>query len=144
MQTLMRDVARIWDGAAAGLYGPGDPGPAVDVLAEGVVWTELPTGAGGTGRDAVTGHLSALTATLPGELTRTRLSRTVDVRRVVDEVRFGFVHDRELPWLLPGVAPTGRRVEVLAVQLVRIRQGRIDEVRTLWDVAGLRDTLNLR
>lgn len=138
MQTLMRDIARIWDGAVTGLYGGGDIGPAVAALAEDVVWTELPTGAGGSGRDAVVAHLTDLVAGLPGGFGRTRLSRTLDVRRVVDEVRFGFVHDRPLPWLLPDVAPTGLRVEMLAVQLVRVRQGRIDEVRTLWDVAGSR------
>ncbi|SFN08010.1 carboxymethylenebutenolidase [Pseudonocardia ammonioxydans] len=138
MQTLMRDIARLWDGAVTGLYGAGDVGPVVAALADDVVWTELPTGAGGSGRDAVVSHLTEVAANLPGGLTRTRLSRTLDVRRVVDEVRFGFVHDRPLPWLLPGTAPTGQRTELLAVQLVRVRQGRIDEVRTLWDVAGAR------
>jgi len=43
---------------------------------------------------------------------------------------------------VPGLAPTGRAAEVLAVQLVRVRQGRIDEVRTLWDVTGLRSVLD--
>jgi carboxymethylenebutenolidase len=138
MQTLMRDIARLWDDAAEALYGRGDPVPATAALGDGVVWTELPTGAGGTGPRAVAGHLAVVAASLPGGAVRTRLSRTLDVRRVADEVRFGFTHDRELPWLLPGLAPTGRRVEVHAVQLVRVRQGRIDELRTLWDVAGLR------
>lgn len=141
MQTLMRDVARLWDDAADGLYDRGDPAPATAVLGDGVVWTELPTGAGGTGPEAVGGHLAVVAASLPGGGTRTRLSRTLDVRRIADEVRFAFTHDHELPWLLPGVAPTGRRVEVHAVQLVRVRQGRIDELRTLWDVAGLRTAL---
>lgn len=147
MQVLMRDITRLWDTAAAALYEGADPAPATAALAGDVTWTELPTGAGGQGRDAVAAHLAAVAASLspgtPGTpgATRTRVSRTVDVRRVVDEVRLGLVHDRELPWLLPGVAPTGRAVEVLAVQLVRVRQGRIDEVRTLWDVAGLRSVL---
>ena len=48
-----------------------------------------------------------------------------------------FTHDRELPWLLPDVAPTGRRVEVLAVAVVTVRRGRIAEHRTLWDHHGL-------
>ncbi|MBO4238359.1 nuclear transport factor 2 family protein [Pseudonocardia alni] len=142
MQVLMRDIARLWDAVADALYAAGDPGPATAALATDVSWTELPTGAGGHGRDAVAAHLAALAAARPSGLTRTRVSRTVDVRRVVDEVRVRFTHDRELPWLVPGLAPTGRAAEVLAVQLVRVRQGRIDEVRTLWDVTGLRSVLD--
>lgn len=141
MQTLMRQIERLWDDCATALYEHGDAGPATAALAADAAWTELPTGAGGTGRDVVAGHLDRVAAALPGGLTRSRVSRTVDVRRVVDEVRFGFVHDRELPWLLPGVAATGREAAVTAVQLVRVRQGRLDEVRVLWDVAGLRAAL---
>ncbi|BBG00306.1 hypothetical protein Pdca_15150 [Pseudonocardia autotrophica] len=144
MQTLMRDIARTWDDVVTGLHERRDTGPAAAVLAEDVVWTELPTGAGGTGRAPVLAHLDAVAGALPGGWARTRVSRTLDVRRIADEVRFGFVHDRELPWLLPGTPPTGRPAEVTAVQLVRVRQGRIEEVRTLWDVAGLRSALGLR
>jgi len=61
--------------------------------------------------------------------------------RVVDEERVSFLHDRELPWLLPGVAATGRRAEVLAISVATVRQGRLLAVRTLWDhttlLAGL-------
>ena len=55
-----------------------------------------------------------------------------------------FTHDRELPWLLPGVAPTGRQVEVLAISVVSVRHrsraGRTTTLiaghRTLWDQVG--------
>ena len=60
---------------------------------------------------------------------------------MVDEERVSFLHDRELPWLLPGVAATGRRAEVLAISVATVRQGRLLAVRTLWDhttlLAGL-------
>ena len=63
-----------------------------------------------------------------------------------------FTHDRELPWLLPGVAPTGRQVEVLAISVVSVRHrsraGRtttlIASHRTLWDQVGLLDQLHRR
>jgi carboxymethylenebutenolidase len=56
-----------------------------------------------------------------------------------------------VPWLLPGVPPTGRRVEVLAISVVsaehRSRLGRtttlIARHRTLWDYAGLLAQLRL-
>ena len=56
-----------------------------------------------------------------------------------------FTHDRELPWLLPGLAPTGRQAQVLAISVVSVRHrsraGRTTSLiaahRTLWDQVGL-------
>ena len=42
-----------------------------------------------------------------------------------------FTHDRPMPWLLPAVTPSGRRVEVLAVTLVTVRRSRIRRFRML-------------
>ena len=54
-----------------------------------------------------------------------------------------FTHDQELRWLLPGVAPTGRRAEVLAVSVATVRQGRLLGLRTLWDLTTLLAGLGL-
>ena len=48
-----------------------------------------------------------------------------------------FTHDRELPWLLPGIAPTGRSVDVLAVSVVVVRRSAVEKHRTLWDMTTL-------
>ena len=62
---------------------------------------------------------------------------------MVDELVVGFTHDRELPWLLPGVGAHRAGVEVLAISVVTVRQGRIAGQRTLWELAGLLAGLNL-
>ena len=54
-----------------------------------------------------------------------------------------FTHDRELPWLLPGVAPTRRRAEVLAMSVVTVRHSLVTSCRTLWDHADLVAQLRL-
>lgn len=108
--------------------------------------TNVPAGTGADGRDALARYLADdVLPHLPAGLTFERVSRTSDQRRVVQESMVAFTHDRELPWLLPGVAATGRRVEVLAITVVGFRhrswQGattsRIVAHRTLWDHAGL-------
>jgi carboxymethylenebutenolidase len=79
------------------------------------------------------------------------VSKTVDQRRLAEESMVTFTHDRELPWLLPGVAPTGRQVEVLAISVVSVRHrsraGRTTTLiaghRTLWDQVGLLNQLRL-
>ena len=104
----------------------------------------LPVGTGASGAEALRAHLTDdVVPHLPGELTRTRVSRTVDRFRVVDEEHVTLRHDRELPWLLPEVAPTGGRAEVLTITVVTVRQGRIATIRALWDHAGLAAQLGI-
>jgi carboxymethylenebutenolidase len=140
IQELMREVERVRDGFRRAVLA-GDPEAAVALCTDAVTVVDLPVGIGAMGRDAVRGHLAQVSAHLPADLTFARLSRTVDRFRVVDEERVSFTHDRELPWLLPGVTATGRRAETLAISVATVRQGRLLAVRTLWDhttlLAGL-------
>ena len=139
----MQQVERVRDGFRRAVLA-GDVDAASDVCDDAVVVVHLPMGTGASGAaqlrrflaDDVVGHL-------PGDLTHTRVSRTVDRWRVVDEERVAFTHDRTLPWLLPGVAPTGRRVEALAVSIAVVRVGRLRGLRVLWDLPTLLAGLGL-
>ena len=48
-----------------------------------------------------------------------------------------FTHDVEIPWVLPGVAPTGRRVVVPLVAVVGMRDCLIDSEHIYWDQASV-------
>ena len=80
---------------------------------------------------------------LPADLTLSTISRTVDRWRLVDETTVSFTHDRELPWLLPGVKPTFRRAQVLAIAVVGFDRTRIRSQRVLWDHATLLGQLDI-
>jgi carboxymethylenebutenolidase len=141
----------VWklEGLAAGfreaLFGAGDVDAALGYLTDDCALTNVPVGSGGTGTAELRRYLEEVAAHRPAELAFRRVSKTADQRRLAEETMVAFTHDRELPWLLPGVAPTGRRVEVLAMSVVsarhRSRAGRtttlIAEHRTLWDQVGL-------
>jgi hypothetical protein len=55
----------------------------------------------------------------------------------VDEVSMTFTHDRVIDAFLPGVAPTGRPVELLVVAIVGFRDGKIDYEHLSWDQGSL-------
>jgi len=63
------------------------------------------------------------------------VSRTVGNDRVVDELIYGFTHSIKMDWLLPGVPPTGERVEVPMV--VEFREGKIANEHIYWDQASV-------
>jgi carboxymethylenebutenolidase len=144
MQQMIREIERLQDTWLASVYRTGDVPAAVRLLADGCALANLPAGTGGTGVADIEGYLARdVVPHRPADLALRRVSRTVDTLQLVDELRVRFTHDVELPWLLPGVPPTGRPAEVLAVSVVVVRQARITAHRTLWDHAALLDQLDL-
>jgi carboxymethylenebutenolidase len=149
IQQLIWAIERVMDSFNTAVYSTGDLDAALAVAAPDCVLENVPSG---RGHDDLRRYLADdLLPHLPADLTLRRLSRTADQRRLVDEVMVGFTHDRELPWLLPGVEPTGRHAEVLAVSVVAFRhtsrlgttESRITSLRSLWDQAGLLAQLQL-
>ena len=65
------------------------------------------------------------------------ISRTVGADRVVDEMMFCFTHDREIDWMLPGVAPTGKRVEVPVIGVINFRGDKLYHEHIYWDQASV-------
>jgi len=73
----------------------------------------------------------------------TPISRTVGESQVVDEVMISFTHDCDMPALLPGVKPTGRKVTIPFVVVVGFRDDRIEFERIYWDQASMLAQLGL-
>lgn len=65
------------------------------------------------------------------------VARTVGEDRIVDELIHKFTHTIEMPWMLPGVPPTGKRVEVAVVVVVQFDGGKIAGERIYWDQASV-------
>lgn len=151
IQRLIWQVEAVAEDFHRALYVDGDAAGVLAAVTADCAWVEVPTGAGSAGPGGVRAHVDAVLRTMPGDVSRRRVTRTSEQHRVVEEAVVSFLHDREVPWLLPGVAPTGARVEVLAISVLAFRHtnsmgtltSRLKEVRTLWDQAGLRARLGL-
>ena len=138
------ELERTWDEHLDALLTRRDVAGTLATLAPVPVIQHNPAGTGAAGAEAVQQFYAAgFLPHLPADLAVSRISRTVDRWRLVDEATVSFTHDRELPWLLPGAAPTGRRAEVLAITVVAFERRRIRSVRVLWDHATLTAQLGL-
>jgi carboxymethylenebutenolidase len=73
----------------------------------------------------------------PPDVTFTPLSRTHSSERMVDELIIRFTHTHAIDWMLPGVAPTGRSVEVAFVVIVGIRDDAVSYEHIYWDQASV-------
>ena len=62
---------------------------------------------------------------MPDDTKLVHISRTVGKDQVVDELILSFTHDREIDFILPGVPPAGRYVELPHVVIMNFRDGKI-------------------
>ena len=65
------------------------------------------------------------------------ISRTVGEDQIVDEMLFKFTHTSEVDWMLPGVRPTGRRVEIALIAIVKFVSGKVAHEHIYWDQASV-------
>ena len=105
----------------------------------------LASGTGGVGHDGVRQFYASqlIGQFFPADVEFIPISRTVDGERLVDELVIRFTHTEPIGHLLPGVAPTGRRVEMALVVIVGVRDGKVAYEHIYWDQAGLLVQLGL-
>jgi carboxymethylenebutenolidase len=100
--------------------------------------THVPVLTGGYGRDEVRHfYTNWFVGRWPADTEVTPVSRTVGQGRVIDELIVSFTHDREMPAMLPGVAPTGRKVTLAHVVVMGIVDGKVTYDHIYWDQASL-------
>lgn len=115
-----------------------DPLTAAQTFVPDAQLSHLPTLTGATGQRAL--YRFYRDFFMPGKPPnfRTRLiSRTLGVDRVVDEMIVSFRHDRQVPWILPGVPPTNKNVEIPIVSIVALRGGKLAHEHVYWDQASV-------
>ena len=104
----------------------------------------VPVMTGGLGKAALRAFYSRdFIPSMPPDTTLTPVSRTIGENRLVDEMIFSFTHSQEMPWMLPGVPPTHRRVEVPLVAIVEFREGKLAHEHIYWDQASVLKQIGL-
>ncbi len=80
---------------------------------------------------------------IPPDMEMVTVSRTVGQGRIVDELITRFTHSIQMDWLLPGVPPTGKRVELPFVIIVQTEGGKVAHEHIYWDQASVLFQLGL-
>jgi carboxymethylenebutenolidase len=74
---------------------------------------------------------------IPRDAKVTPISRTIGKDQVVDELIVSFTHDTQWDYLLPGIPPTGKRVDLAHVVLMKFENGKVAHEHVWWDQASL-------
>ncbi|MBM4127615.1 MAG: dienelactone hydrolase [Nitrospira sp.] len=99
----------------------------------------VPTMVGGQGPESVrTFYAKRLIGQFfPPDVKFELISRTYSSERLVDELIISFTHTTKIDWMLPGVNPTGKRVEVVFVVIVGIEGDKVSYEHIMWDQANV-------
>lgn len=98
----------------------------------------IPTMTGGVGQDQLARfYKHHFVDANPADTKLIPISRTIGTDRLVDEMLFCFTHDMEIDWMLPGVAPTGKYVEIPLVAIVNFRGDKLYHEHIYWDQASV-------
>lgn len=135
-----QDIASVFDDHVAAEFVEMDLDATMATMTEDPYVNHVPVMTGGRGRDEMLEFYGKhFIPKMPADTAITPVCRTVSVReeRVIDEMIFSFTHDLEMDWMLPGVTPTGRRVEVPLVVVVQLKGDDIVSERIYWDQASV-------
>src|SRR6266702_3697169 len=107
-------------------------------MVEDAYVNHIPVLTGGVGRDELREFYSKrFIPQMPPDTEMTPVSRTIGEDQIVDEMVFKFTHSIPMDWMLPGIPPTGKRVEVPLVAIVRFRDGKLAHEHIYWDQASV-------
>jgi carboxymethylenebutenolidase len=113
------------------------------MTAEPVV-NHVPVMTGGVGRKQVAQFYGTyFIPNHPRDTEIRSISRTIGHDRIVDEIIHQFTHNIPMPWILPGIPPTGKKVTVAVIVVIQFKGEKISEERIYWDQASVLTQIGL-
>jgi carboxymethylenebutenolidase len=98
----------------------------------------VPMTTGGIGYEGVYNfYKNHFVGKMPDDTKIQRISRTIGKDQVVDELILKFTHTREIDYLIPGIPPTGKYVELPHVVVMKFKGNKIVHEHIYWDQASL-------
>ncbi len=132
------DLSALWDKHTEYEFGTRNVDDTMATMVAEPYVNHIPTLTGGVGNTQLhrfyKNHFIPKT---PADTKLVPISRTVGADRVVDEMIFCFTHDIEIDWMLPGIAPTGKYVEIPLVAIINFRGDKLYHEHIYWDQASV-------
>ena len=134
----MADLASLWETHCRYEFETRDVNATMATMVPQPYVNHVPTMTGGVGQDALKRFYKYhFIGVNPPDLRLTPVSRTVGTSTLVDEFIVSFTHTTEIDWLLPGVKPTGRRVEIPMIAMITFEGDKLASERIYWDQASV-------
>jgi carboxymethylenebutenolidase len=141
---MSNHLPQLWEEHTKHEFATRDTEATLATMVDDAYVNHVPVLTGGMGKSALREFYSRdFIPTMPPDTKLTPISRTVGEDQLVDEMIFSFTHTQEMPWMLPGIAPTNRHVEVALVAIVRFRGDKLAHEHIYWDQASVLKQIGL-
>jgi len=137
-------LRNLWEEHMRHEFATHDTEETLATMVDDAYVNHIPVLTGGVGKDALREFYSKrFIPQMPPDTEVIPVSRTIGTDQLVDEMIFRFTHTVRMDWMLPGVAPTGKRVEIPLVAIVRFRDDKLAHEHIYWDQASVLVQLGL-
>jgi len=131
-------LARLWEEHMRHEFETKNADDTIATMVDDAYVNHIPVMTGGTGKPELRQfYATHFIPRMPPDMAMTPVSRTIGKDQLVEEIVISFTHTIEIDWMLPGVPPTGKRVEVPLVAIVRFRDGKVAHEHIYWDQASV-------
>lgn len=138
------NLARLWEEHLRHEFDTRNTEETLATMVEDAYVNHVPVLTGGSGKTALRDFYSRhFIPKMPPDRQMVPISRTIGTDQLVEELAVSFTHTVEMDWMLPGIAPTGKRVEIALVVVVRFRDGKLAHEHIYWDQASVLVQLGL-
>jgi carboxymethylenebutenolidase len=132
------DLVALWEAHCRYEFETRDVDATMATMVEAPYVNQVPTMTGGVGHDQLKRFYKYhFIGGNPPDTNLVPISRTVGADQIVDEMLFTFTHTSAVDWMLPGIAPSGKRVEIPLVAIVRFVDGKVAHEHIYWDQASV-------
>jgi carboxymethylenebutenolidase len=138
------EMIALWDEHISYEFSTRDVDSTIATMVEDAYVNHVPVMTGGYGHAALHRfYKEDFISPMPADTSIQLVSRTLGQDQLVDELIFSFTHTEEMPWMLPGVPPTHRHVDIPLVVVVGFREGKLAHERIYWDQASVLKQIGL-
>ena len=132
------DLGSVFDAHVRAEFVARDIDATMATMTDAPYVTHVPVLTGGCGREDVRRFYAGyFIGRWPADTQMRPISRTIGQGRVIDEFVLSFTHNIEMPAILPGLAPTGRKVDIPFVVVMGIQDGKVAYEHIYWDQGSL-------
>jgi len=133
-----KTLSSVWEQHVGAEFAAKDVDQAVATMTPDSYVNLVPLMLGGRGQHAVRDfYADHFVSQLPPDIEIVPVSRTIGQGQIVDEMVLRFTHSLQMDWILPGIPPTGKRVEVPFVAIIKFEGDKIAHEHLYWDQASL-------
>jgi carboxymethylenebutenolidase len=131
-------LEQLWADHLKGEFESKDVEATLATMVEDASVNHMPVNTGGKGKDALRRfYRDDFIPSWPEDLEMLPVNRVIGEGQLVDELRLSFTHSKPMPWFLPNVAPTLRKVVVEVVVVAQFHDGKLACERIYWDHANV-------